>query len=294
MVNLLNSLHEKVCFKVMMNFRRNGFQLGYLFFIVIFTLGFSACAKSFYGNSPADLAPSYTAYALTYVFELTPSSTPTIKVPKPTKTPKGGIPTSTNTPEFPPAPTDDPNCYDDAVVENQTISDWTVYKAGKSFRQTWELRNEGSCIWKPDYELVFVKGDSMGSSSAYVNTKVRPGDTVEITIKFIAPTEGGMYTGYFQLTNLKGEKFGEHPEISIEVKVQPTSINTNTTAPTNTKAPTKTPAPTQTRTPTSNFTSTPTRTPTTVPPTATFTNTPTETFTPVPTDTPTPTPTNTP
>jgi hypothetical protein len=276
--------------------QRNKYKLGYLILIAVFTIGFSACAKSFYGNSPADLAPSYTAFAQTYVFELTPSSTPTIKVPKPTKTPKGGVPTSTNTPEFSPVPTDDPNCYDDAVVESQTIDDWTKYKANKTFRQTWVIRNEGSCTWKPDYELVYVKGDSMGSSSAYVNTKVKPGATVELTIKMKAPSDGGMYTAYFQLTNLKGEKFGEHPSISIEVIAQPTATVTNTTGPTNTKAPTKTPAPTKTRTPTSNFTSTPTRTPTstTVPPTATYTNTPTETFTLVPTDTPTPTPTNTP
>ncbi len=139
--------------------RHSKFQVGYLILVAVFTIGFSACAKSFYGNSPADLAPSYTAFAQTFVFELTPSSTPTIKVPKPTRTPKGGVPTATVTPEFPPEPTDDPNCYDDASVISQTVDDWTVYKAAKSFRQTWELRNEGSCTWKPDYELVFVKGE---------------------------------------------------------------------------------------------------------------------------------------
>lgn len=272
---------------------RRQIQIGTILVILVFMLGMSACAKSFYGNSPADLAPSYTAFAQTFVFELTPSSTPTIKVPKPTKTPRGGIPTATLTPEFPPAPTDDPNCYDDAIVISQTVDDWTVYKAGKAFRQTWELMNEGSCTWKPDYELVYVKGDSLDASSAFVNELVKPGERVEITVKMKSPATSGLYTAYFRLTNLKGEKFGEHPSVSIEVVVPPTATLTKTAAPTNTKAPTKTPAPTRTRTATTVFTSTPTRTPTptTVPPTATFTFTftPTETFTPTPTDTPTPT-----
>ncbi len=132
----------------------------------------------------------------------------------------------------------------------------------------------------------------MSAGSAFVNEQVKPGDTVEITVKMKAPTDGGLYTGYFRLTNLKGEKFGEHPSVSIEVKVQPTSTTTNTAAPTNTKAPTKTPTPTRTRT------ATRTATLTSVPPTATYTFTytftPTETFTPTPTETPTPTNTDAP
>lgn len=264
---------------------------------ILLTAMLAACARNFYSNSPQALAPSYTAYAKTFILELTLSVSPTAKPKTPTPenagtpTPASGTPseeTATSTYAGP--------CYNDAYIVEQTIPDWTKYDAGGSFKKKWTIRNAGTCTWDQDYKLVLVKGDQMKGGEPYIDESVKPEKSIEITIKMAAPASGGDYCGYWQLRDLEGKLFGERASVCITVNQIATSTSTRTKTSVSTTVTTATPTRTPTRTYTRTFTATPSRTATRTPtqaPSQTFTSTSAPTFTLTNTVEPTSTPTNT-
>jgi hypothetical protein len=81
---------------------------------------------------------------------------------------------------------------------------------GESFTKTWRLKNNGSCTWTSEYELVFDSGDAMGAS-AVVNmpgTNISPNQTVDVSVAFTAPTVAGNYKSNWKLRSNTGEVFG--------------------------------------------------------------------------------------
>ena len=185
-------------------------------------------------------------------------------------------------------PTSAPNLCDVAgFVEDVTIPDGTDIAAGTSFKKTWRLRNAGTCTWTPDYDVVYSSGDKMGgdSSVSIGADSVAPGDTVDVSVKLVAPADPGEYIGYWLLRNASGEIFG------IGSGNYTFYVDINVTAATVTSTPTKT-ATASTPTPTtqsslaatSTRSATPTLTATHAQATATSTNLPTATAsgTPIP------------
>ena len=137
---------------------------------------------------------------------------PTDTQPIPTDTPP---PTATATPPptaIPVIPTATPTqvpCNLAEFVSDVTIKDGTEFAPGEAFTKTWRLRNVGSCTWNPDYELVFANGDAMGGPSAQkIGVTVRPGDTVDVSVKLAAPQKAGDHTGNWQLRSNSGVVFG--------------------------------------------------------------------------------------
>ena len=138
-----------------------------------------------------------------------PTNMPPTATLAPSATP---LPSFTPIPTF--APTDTPSipCNRATFVEDVTYPDGTVVAAGQGFTKTWRFKNTGSCAWTTGYQLVFASGTKMGGPDA-INfpVGVKIGETVDLSVGLIAPTEPGNYTGYWQFESASGVKFGSGP-----------------------------------------------------------------------------------
>jgi hypothetical protein len=93
-----------------------------------------------------------------------------------------------------------------------TIPDGSTMAPGSSFTKIWRLRNAGTCAWKTTYRLVFVNGNLMGGRNlTFLPKEVAPGETIDLTMNFIAPILEGNYRGNWQIRNENGEIFGTTP-----------------------------------------------------------------------------------
>jgi len=140
-----------------------------------------------------------------------------------------------------------------------TIPDDTIMQPGQSFTKTWRLVNNGTCKWTRLYAVVFFSGNPMGAHQTnYLNAEVLPGQSIDVSVEFIAPFEPGMYQSNWMLQSQAGELFGLGPNgdapfwVRIHVVGPPTSTPTITPLPTGSETviPTFTPTSTDTPTPT--------------------------------------------
>lgn len=127
-----------------------------------------------------------------------PTAVPTVVVntvvPQPTKIPATPVPIPCNAGEF---------------VADISIPDGTSITADASFIKTWRIKNVGSCTWDTRYDVAFVDGTQMGGPSFVdLPNDVKPGQTVDISITFKAPSAAGTYTAKYMLVNPNGVKFG--------------------------------------------------------------------------------------
>jgi hypothetical protein len=138
----------------------------------------------------------------------TPPPTDTPAAPTPTAVP----PTATPVPPTPTAvpPTAVPQPCDWAEYTGDvTVKDGTTFSPQKEFTKTWRIKNIGTCSWTADYDLVFVSGNRMEASKAIaLDDRVKPGQTAELSVDLVAPSDPGDYTGRWMLRNADGELFG--------------------------------------------------------------------------------------
>lgn len=137
-------------------------------------------------------------------------STPSTATVTPSPTPS---PTDTTTPATTPEPNTNPqpsSCDVAGFVRDVSISDGTEMLPGTSFVKTWELRNDGSCTWNSDYQLVFYSGNAMGGAAVqqFTTGTVAPGESIEISVDLIAPNVVGHFIGNWVLRNASGVNFG--------------------------------------------------------------------------------------
>lgn len=96
-----------------------------------------------------------------------------------------------------------------AFIMDVTIPDNSEIEPGAAFTKTWRLRNDGTCTWKPSYDLVFHHGDHMSAASAVALTgSVMPGQIVDLSIDMVAPVDPGAYQGFWMLRNGDDVLFG--------------------------------------------------------------------------------------
>lgn len=140
-----------------------------------------------------------------------------------TAVPPTQVPTAVFTPtNLPPTATPKP-CYQLSFISDVTIPDGTKIVAGTTFTKTWRIQNSGTCKWDTGFDIVFVDGDQMGANKAYDFPKnVAPGETVDISIDFVAPLTSGNYTSKWMLFSNNGVRFGPGAKSdgSIWVKIQ--------------------------------------------------------------------------
>ena len=118
-------------------------------------------------------------------------------------------PDQVTTPSPTPTKTTGAEC-DQAAFVSETIPDGTDFGPGETFTKTWTLKNDGTCTWNADYDVVFVSGDAMDSPAAQQLTSgtVGPGESIVITLDLVAPLSAGTHKGEFKLRNANGVLFG--------------------------------------------------------------------------------------
>lgn len=117
--------------------------------------------------------------------------------------------TQTSSPTLTPTPTQITFCDRASFVADVTVPDGTQFMPGFQFTKTWRLRNVGTCTWTNSYSLVFYRGEQMGGpTSVNIPSTVAPGQTVDITVGFVAPLLPGSYRGEWILRNAGGTLFG--------------------------------------------------------------------------------------
>lgn len=146
------------------------------------------------------VAPSATAPAPLDTSTPVPTATPIA-----TFTP--AVPTAT---AIPPTATPIPiPCHGAAYLADVTIPDWSTVYAGNAFTKTWKVKNVGTCSWTKDYTIFFKSGNQMqaASSVAFPNV-VNPGETVNLSVNMVSPSDKGSYTGSWLLKAANGNVFG--------------------------------------------------------------------------------------
>ncbi len=140
--------------------------------------------------------------------------------PAPSDTPQPASPT----PPPPPTPTTLP-CDQAQLVGDVTVPEETILPTGSQFNKIWRIRNTGACTWTPDYALVFVGGDSMGSISVFsISRAVNPGETADLSAMLTVPASPGIYQSGWMLRNPSGRTFGVGVDGSVPFQVRVRAI----------------------------------------------------------------------
>ena len=154
---------------------------------------------------------STTAVSQTAIPTIAPPSVtpfPTATFIPPTPIPPTPIPPTRR----PPTPVPPP-CDWAQFVSDVSVPDGTAFNPGTAFTKTWRIRNIGSCSWNAGYSLVFVSGDRMQTRNVFpVPGVVHPGNVVDLSADFVAPSSPGRYRSNWMLSNLSGRTFGIGPD----------------------------------------------------------------------------------
>ncbi len=172
--------------------------------LTVIILMFSACNLP--SNAPATEQPNavFTAAALTVQAAQTqpvPFRTPTLPLSAPTNTPLS-IASPQPTATVRPAASATPVCDQAQFVKDVNIPDGSQLAPGAAFTKTWRLSNAGVCTWS-GYSLIFDSGELMGGTAQTIGT-VSPGQDVDVSVNFTAPTTPGSYRSYWRIRNSSG------------------------------------------------------------------------------------------
>ena len=176
--------------------------------LIVFIFILAACNLPSSAATPtAGSNAVFTAAALTVQAQLTqsvPFSTPTLplSVATHTNTPLS-VPTLPASTQQPPAASATSVCDQAQFVKDITIPDGSQIAPGAAFTKTWRLRNAGTCNWS-GYTLVFDSGELMGATSPQSIGTVAPGQEVDLSVNFTAPTSSGSYRSYWRIRNSSG------------------------------------------------------------------------------------------
>jgi hypothetical protein len=204
---------------------------------LISILIFAACAPATPIEPTPDVAAVRTSAAYTVVAEFTltaavftatplpptETSIPTIETPSATAT--SGL---TNDPTQAALGTPAALCDDysfDINTLDVTIPDGAPVTPGQQFVKTWKIKNTGICTWDEGYQAIFSysspPNEDMDGEPVPLGALVEPGQEVDVSVNFIAPTTLGTYTGYWQMVSSKGIPFGNKDHtLIVKVAVQ--------------------------------------------------------------------------
>ena len=107
-------------------------------------------------------------------------------------------------------------CDSLAFVADVTVPDNTNMAPGQDFLKTWRVKNTGSCPWGAGYELVYAEYEfDLDGQAQPLTEVVQPGQEVEVSVQFTAPSEIGNYLSAWQMQNPAGVTF----PVAIFVKI---------------------------------------------------------------------------
>jgi hypothetical protein len=151
----------------------------------------------------------------------TSTSLPT-STPLPTFTPTPVKPTVTPTPTIP--------CNAASFVADVTIPDGSLLAPGVEFQKTWRIKNVGTCTWSTSYTFSYISGTDMANNkneNVNLPRAVKPGETVDVKVKLIAPNQPGAYSSNWLLKTGSGTAFGTGSQANASFDVKITVLNVN-------------------------------------------------------------------
>jgi len=93
---------------------------------------------------------------------------------------------------------------------------------GAGFVKTWRVQNTGTCTWTPNYRLVYTNGNAeaarMNGQPVNLPATIIPGQSVDLSVTLIAPTNQSTYQGFWQMENINGVRFG--PVVWVGITTQ--------------------------------------------------------------------------
>jgi hypothetical protein len=193
--------------------RRLWIKLFLLFFLLAQVL--SACNMPRPGSAPtqSEAGAIYTAAAQTVQAQLTQvnrppsgtSGTPFFSTATPA--PGGAL---TQTPASSGTQSASADCDRVEFEKDVTYPDGTDIAPGTSFVKTWRLTNAGTCTWTSGYSVVFTGGEAMDAPASVPlpTTPVAPGESVDVSVTFVAPDSSGTYRSEWMLRNTSNQNFG--------------------------------------------------------------------------------------
>jgi len=163
-----------------------------------------------------------------------PTATPTMTPVPATNTPTGTGPTATKI-TFPTQPASSTD--DSKFIADVTIPDGTSMKAGEQFIKTWRFQNTGKTTWTTDYAIQYLEGNLEGRNGVLtfnLTQNVPPGEFVDVSVLFTAPTQAGTYSSYWKLLSSSGFYFGDPVSVNIVVGVPTSTVPPLTATPSST------------------------------------------------------------
>jgi hypothetical protein len=190
-----------------------------ILFIIVVGMAMMACSLLSPDQNQNDIQSASTAVAQTLQAQLTQNANNVTNTPAtPTATATVAAPTATPYPTYTPYPsptkTLEPTatpvpCNRALFITDITVHDGSLFPPDSQFSKDWRLKNTGSCDWTANYELVFYSGDKMdGASVTKLNQRVEPGETIDVSVDLISPSNTGQYLGYWILRSTNGNLFG--------------------------------------------------------------------------------------
>ena len=178
-----------------------------------------ACGPGAPDAPTPDIPALYTQAAQTLAVELTgmvPTATFTPEVPLTPTFTVTPLVVNTATPSL--APTQ-ALCENVEFVEDVNVPDMTVMAPGQDFLKTWRVRNIGACPWGTGYGLVYGGYATIMSGQAVpMSVVVNPGELVEVSVRFRAPTQPGEYLSAWRMANPSGVPFGKPIFVKVIVR----------------------------------------------------------------------------
>ena len=181
-----------------------------VFALVIIVIGMAE--GSFRQGETPDMGVVQTQAIATFLSQMTqtadkaPTVTATLR-PPPTEAVSATAPTSST-----------PNCLGLRFLRDVTIPDNTAMTPAEVFTKTWLVENNGTCAWRPGFQIVLIGGLAMGGSPFRVAQTVGPGGSIQVSIKMAAPTnQTGVVQGTWMITDAEGARFGDFLSVVIVV-----------------------------------------------------------------------------
>ena len=196
-------------------------------FIALLLVGCGGGASTPASEPTPDVAVVRTSAAGTVVsqFTLTAAAfTPTTSLPTDTS-----VPDATATATLPvvaqvtnlsgtPEALCDSLTFNPATVD-VNVPDNTPMTPGQDFIKTWKVKNNGACEWGPGYVLAYAGyEDQMSGQFVALTDVVLPGEEVDVSVQFKAPSDAGTYLRAWQMRNPAGITFEEI--IFVKILVQ--------------------------------------------------------------------------
>jgi len=114
-------------------------------------------------------------------------------------------------------------------VQDVTVPDGTTFAPGASFTKTWRVINNGTCQWTTGYMVVTLSTDTWSApTTTGISRSVGPGETLDVTLNMVAPSETGKRTSFWRLANTDGVPFGTNLYVEILVSESGSTTDTET------------------------------------------------------------------